>query len=115
MRECRRARNAWLVWEKRHRASRDFRSCSWPSAQIAVMGAGGAVEILYRKGTPAQQAQRALEYTELFANPLRAAERGFIDAVINPKDTRRLLCEDLEVLRGKKYVGLTKKHGCIPL
>ena len=59
---------------------------AWPSAQVAVMGAKGAVEIIFR-GKDVEKHE--LEYTELFANPLRAAERGFVDAVINPADTRR--------------------------
>jgi len=85
---------------------------AWPTAQVAVMGAKGAVEIIFRgKGVE----ERTLEYTELFANPLRAAERGFVDDVIAPSDTRRRLCEDLEFLRGKKWTGLHKKHGNIPL
>lgn len=85
---------------------------AWPSAQIAVMGAKGAVEIIFRgKDTAAQ----TLKYTQLFANPLRAAERGFVDAVIDPRETRRRLCEDLEVLRTKAWTGLPKKHGNIPL
>jgi propionyl-CoA carboxylase beta chain len=85
---------------------------AWPSAQVAVMGAKGAVEIIFR-GKDVEQ--KTLEYTELFANPMRAAERGFVDDVIDPKTTRQRLCEDLEILRGKKWVGPEKKHGNIPL
>ena len=85
---------------------------AWPSAQIAVMGAKGAVEIIFR-GKDVDR--RTLEYTELFANPLRAAERGFVDDVIAPRATRARLCEDLELLRNKEWTGPTKKHGNIPL
>ena len=96
-------------------ASKHLRSdvnFAWPSAQIAVMGAKGAVEIIFR-GKDVES--RTLEYTELFANPLRAAERGFVDAVIDPADTRRLLCEELETLRKKSFTGPVKKHGNLPL
>lgn len=85
---------------------------AWPSAQIAVMGAKGAVEIIFR-GKDVEK--KTLEYTELFANPMRAAERGFVDDVIDPRSTRKRLCEDLEILRGKRWVGPEKKHGNIPL
>jgi propionyl-CoA carboxylase beta chain len=85
---------------------------AWPSAQIAVMGAKGAVEIIFRGKDLAAKEQ---EYTEKFANPLRAAERGFIDAIINPADTRRILCEDLEILASKERKTFNKRHGNIPL
>ncbi len=85
---------------------------AWPSAQIAVMGAKGAVEIIFR-GKDLEK--RELEYTEKFANPLRAAERGFVDAVISPAATRRVLCEDLAILSTKKRDAPKKKHGNIPL
>jgi propionyl-CoA carboxylase beta chain len=85
---------------------------AWPSAQIAVMGAKGAVEIIFR-GKDVER--RALEYTELFANPLRAAERGFVDDVIKPSTTRSRLAEELESLAGKEWKGPEKKHGNIPL
>lgn len=85
---------------------------AWPTAQVAVMGAKGAVEIIFG-GKDVEK--RTLEYTDLFANPMRAAERGFVDDIIDPKDTRRRLCEDLETLRGKEWTGLKKKHGNIPL
>lgn len=85
---------------------------AWPSAQIAVMGAKGAVEIIFR-GKDVEN--KTLEYTQLFANPMRAAERGFVDDIIRPQDTRLRLCEDLEALRTKKWVGPEKKHGNIPL
>ena len=88
---------------------------AWPSAQIAVMGAKGAVEIIFRGKDAAQQARATLEYTDKFANPMRAAERGFVDDVIAPSSTRQRLCEDLEVLRSKQWQGLEKKHSTMPL
>jgi propionyl-CoA carboxylase beta chain len=81
--------------------------------QIAVMGASGAVEIIF-KGSK-DIAARTLEYTEKFANPMRAAERGFVDDIISPRTTRARLCEDLQLLSTKSWVGLPKKHGNIPL
>ena len=89
---------------------------AWPTAQIAVMGAKGAVEIIF-SGKPADEvARKTQEYAEKFANPLRAAERGFIDDVIQPRDTRRRLCEDLEALRSKREAPrAAKKHGLTPL
>lgn len=85
---------------------------AWPSAQVAVMGAKGAVEIIFR-GKDIEE--RTQEYTEKFANPMRAAERGFVDDIIRPRDTRQLLCEQLEILRKKTWTGLPKKHDNIPL
>jgi len=85
---------------------------AWPSAQVAVMGAKGAVEIIFRSKDNAAKEQ---EYTEKFANPMRAAERGFVDEVIDPAVTRQRLCEDLEVLASKEWKGHDKKHGNIPL
>lgn len=85
---------------------------AWPSAQIAVMGAKGAVEIIFR-GKDIEE--RTAEYAEKFANPMRAAERGFVDDIIDPSTTRRRLCEDLQILRTKKWKGLDKKHSNIPL
>ena len=88
---------------------------AWPSAQIAVMGAKGAVEIIFRgKGAEALEAATN-EYTEKFANPMRAAERGFVDDIIEPSATRLRLCEELEVLRTKEWTGFSKKHGTMPL
>jgi propionyl-CoA carboxylase beta chain len=85
---------------------------AWPSAQVAVMGAKGAVEIIFRgKDIDA----RTAEYADKFANPMRAAERGFVDDIIAPATTRARLCDDLEVLRTKKWRGPDKKHSNIPL
>ena len=85
---------------------------AWPGAQVAVMGAAGAVEIIFRGK---DVAQRTLEYTEKFANPMRAAERGFLDDIIEPRTTRARLCEDLKMLETKKVSGIAKKHGNGPL
>ncbi|RUT28821.1 acyl-CoA carboxylase subunit beta [Arsenicitalea aurantiaca] len=90
---------------------------AWPSAEIAVMGAKGAAEILYRseKGDAEALAQRTAEYEARFANPFIAAERGFIDDVIMPHNTRRRLIGAFSTLRGKIVAGPRKKHGNIPL
>jgi propionyl-CoA carboxylase beta chain len=86
---------------------------AWPGAEVAVMGAKGAVEIIFKKG--ASSAERTAEYADLFCNPLTAARRGFIDAVIDPAETRLRLCEDLAALRTKEGRVFNKKHGNIPL
>jgi len=90
---------------------------AWPSAEIAVMGPKGAVEIIFReeKGDPKKLAAREQEYRETFANPFIAGRRGFIDDVILPHDTRRRLCRALAMLRGKQLANPPKKHDNIPL
>jgi propionyl-CoA carboxylase beta chain len=94
---------------------------AWPSAEIAVMGAKGAVEILYRKeiAEANDKAQRSQElqdaYNEQFANPYEAAERGYVDDVIEPQDTRRMLIRALHALKHKQDTNPWKKHGNIPL
>jgi propionyl-CoA carboxylase beta chain len=90
---------------------------AWPSAEIAVMGPKGAVEIIFRGdlGDTAAIEARTEEYREKFANPFVAASRGFIDDVIPPHDTRRRLCRALAMLRGKQLVNPPKKHDNIPL
>ena len=90
---------------------------AWPSAQIAVMGAKGAVEILYRSELDDKEfvAARTAEYEERFANPFIAAERGFIDEVIMPHSTRKRVCRALAALRTKKLSNPPKKHDNIPL
>jgi acetyl-CoA/propionyl-CoA carboxylase carboxyl transferase subunit len=91
---------------------------AWPTAEIAVMGAEGAVNILYRKELAADPTRRdalVAEYRERFANPFVAAERGFIDDVIDPRDTRKLLIQSLATLRGKRVERPARKHGNIPL
>ena len=90
---------------------------AWPTAEIAVMGAKGAVEILYRadKDDPEKLARHQTEYEKLFANPFVAAARGFIDEVIAPHSTRPRICRGLRMLRDKQLENPWKKHGNIPL
>ncbi len=90
---------------------------AWPTAEIAVMGAKGAVEILHRSelGDPDQIAMRTLEYEDRFANPFIAAERGFIDEVIAPHDSRRRITRAFAALRGKRSQPPWKKHDTMPL
>lgn len=94
---------------------------AWPSAEIAVMGAKGAAEIIFKKEISAAEDKEAkwkekeAEYAELFANPYSAAERGFIDEVILPKDTRRKLIKAFSMLEKKEVLRPKRKHGNIPL
>ncbi len=94
---------------------------AWPSAEIAVMGPQGAVNIIFRKeleGAPDPEARRIElleEYTERFANPYVAAERGYVDDVIDPRDTRAILCRSLAMLRTKQEKLPQRKHGNMPL
>ena len=90
---------------------------AWPTAEIAVMGPKGAVEIIFRAdiGDPAKIEARTDEYRARFANPFVAASRGFIDDVIMPRSTRRRLCQALRWLRTKRLENPWKKHGNIPL
>jgi len=90
---------------------------AWPNAEIAVMGAKGAVEIIFRedKGDPDKLAAREAEYKERFANPFVAGSRGFIDDVIQPHETRKRICRSLAMLRDKKLDNPWRKHGNIPL
>jgi propionyl-CoA carboxylase beta chain len=94
---------------------------AWPTAEIAVMGPRGAAEILFKEeiadsADPAVEMQRRVDdYTRTFANPYRAAERGFVDDVIDPRDTRPMLISGLRMLQGKRDKNPPKKHGNIPL
>lgn len=94
---------------------------AWPTAEIAVMGPEGAVEIVFKKEIEAAEKpdelvqQRIEEYRERFANPYVAAARGYVDDVIEPRDTRPRLIRALEALVGKREVAPPKKHGNIPL
>ncbi len=90
---------------------------AWPTAEIAVMGAKGAVEIIFRSdiGDPDKIAERTREYEERFANPFVAASMGFIDEVIHPHSTRRRIALGLRKLRGKSLENPWKKHDNIPL
>ncbi|KAK6325372.1 hypothetical protein J4Q44_G00047140 [Coregonus suidteri] len=86
---------------------------AWPSAEVAVMGAKGAVQIIFRGKS--NQAEQEAEYVEKFANPFPAAVRGFVDDIIVPSTTRKRICRDLEVLASKKQTNPWKKHANIPL
>ena len=94
---------------------------AWPTAQIAVMGAQGAVNILYRKelataeDVEARRAELITDYEDTLANPYIAAERGYIDAVITPHETRSEIIRSLRLLRNKRETLPPKKHGNIPL
>ncbi|TIO65355.1 acyl-CoA carboxylase subunit beta [Mesorhizobium sp.] len=90
---------------------------AWPTAEIAVMGAKGAAEILYRSelGDPERLAARTKEYEQRFANPFVAAERGFIDEVIMPHSSRKRIARAFAALRGKSVETRWKKHDTIPL
>jgi propionyl-CoA carboxylase beta chain len=94
---------------------------AWPTAQIAVMGAQGAVNILYRRelaaasDADALRAQRVAEYEDTLANPYIAAERGYVDTVIRPAETRSQVIRALRALRSKRQILPPKKHGNIPL
>lgn len=90
---------------------------AWPNAEIAVMGAKGAVEIIFReeKNDPARLAAREAEYRERFANIFVAGARGFVDDVIQPHETRKRICRSLAMLRDKKLENPWRKHGNIPL
>ncbi|XP_034988289.2 propionyl-CoA carboxylase beta chain, mitochondrial isoform X2 [Zootoca vivipara] len=84
---------------------------AWPTAEVAVMGAKGAVQIIFRgKGAHAEA-----EYVEKFANPFPAATKGFVDDIIQPSSTRLRICRDLEVLASKRQSNPWKKHANIPL
>ncbi len=101
---------------------------AWPTAQIAVMGAQGAVNILYRKeigatlvdgadgpDTAALRARLQTDYEDTLANPFIAAERGYVDEIIRPSETRRIITRSLQVLADKRQTLPPKKHGNIPL
>ena len=94
---------------------------AWPTAEIAVMGPEGAVNILYRReleaapDAPGRRAEKTAEFRETFANPFVAASRGFIDEVIRPRQTRRKIISALEACTNKRLSNPPRKHGNIPL
>ena len=110
---------AYCVMSSKHIRT-DF-NYAWPTAEIAVMGAEGAVNILYKReiekaaDPAATRAEKVAEFREKFANPFVAAERGFIDEVIRPRTTRRRLIQALATLETKRDRNPPKKHGNIPL
>jgi acetyl-CoA carboxylase carboxyltransferase component len=93
---------------------------AWPSAELAVMGPQGAVDIVHRRelaeaaDRTARRTELVEEYTERYANPYIAAERGYVDDVIDPADTRRVLVHSLELLRSKREDLPKRKHGNMP-
>lgn len=110
---------AYDVMNSKHIGA-DF-NYAWPTAEIAVMGAKGASEIIFRKeisradDPTAKLKEKETEYAEKFANPYRAARRGFIDEVILPENTRRKLLKTFAMLENKEVEAPWKKHGNIPL
>jgi propionyl-CoA carboxylase beta chain len=96
-------------------------SYAWPTAEIAVMGPDGAVNIIFRQelaesdDPEKRRAELVAQYREQFANPYVAAARGYIDDVIEPSETRPRVIEALEMLRNKRDANPPKKHGNIPL
>jgi len=86
---------------------------AWPTAEVAVMGAKGAVSIIFRD--PAEAEAREAEYVDKFANPFPAATRGYVDDIILPVDTRKQICADLRILASKKQANPWKKHANMPL
>ena len=110
---------AYCVMSSKH--IRSDLNLAWPSAEIAVMGPDGAVSIIFRKELEKaddpikRKAELVTEYREKFASPYVAAERGYIDDVIEPKETRPRLINALEMLSNKRDTNPAKKHGNIPL
>ncbi|XP_046642580.1 propionyl-CoA carboxylase beta chain, mitochondrial-like [Daphnia pulicaria] len=102
---------AYDVMSSKH--LRGDKNYAWPTAEIAVMGGKGAVSILYRGKSNVEQYEE--EYIRKFGNPFPAAVRGFVDDIIEPRTTRRRICEDLNVLASKSQSNPWKKHGNIPL
>lgn len=110
---------AYIVMNSRHlRADVVY---AWPTAEIAVMGARGAAEIIFRREASATEdaagfmAQKEAEYQDRFSNPYRAAERGYIEDIIEPAATRVRLIRSLEMLSGKRDTNAPRKHGNMPL
>ncbi len=93
---------------------------AWPQAEIAVMGAEGAASIVFKKDIDgaddpsAKRLEKIDEYREAFANPYRAAERGYVDRVIMPEETRKVVCQALDAMESKRENRPAKKHGVIP-
>lgn len=88
---------------------------AWPSAELAVMGAEGAVSVLHRRASAQERARLVEEYEQRFLNPYVAAERGYVDAVIDPADTRKELCRWLLALQSKHEPLVARRHGNSPL
>ncbi len=104
---------AYIVMDSRDMGSDLY--LAWPTAEVAVMGAKGAVEILHRKATVAERAELELDYEARLLSPWPAAERGSIDAVIDPADTRREVCGAVALLEGKQERLPARRHDNTPL
>jgi acetyl-CoA carboxylase carboxyltransferase component len=104
---------AYIVMDSRDMGSDLY--LAWPSAEVAVMGAKGAVEILHRKASPEQRAELELDYEDRLLSPWPAAERGSIDAVIDPADTRREVVAAVQLLEGKQEQLPPRRHDNSPL
>lgn len=110
---------AYIVMSSKHLRS-DF-NFAWPTAEIAVMGAEGAVNVVFRKEVAeakdpvARRSELISDYQQRFSNPYVAAERGFVDAVIEPRETRPALIKALELARTKRQSLPARKHGNVPL
>ena len=110
---------AYCVMNSKH--IRADLNIAWPSAEIAVMGPDGAVDIIFRKEMKsaedpvARKAELVAEYRSQVANPFVAARRGYVDDIIEPKETRPRLIDALKVLQNKRDSNPPKKHGNIPL
>ena len=110
---------AYCVMSSKH--LRGDLNLAWPTAEIAVMGPDGAVSIVFRReldaaeDSDAKKAELVNDYREKFASPYVAAERGYIDDIIEPRDTRARLINGLEVLQNKRDSNPARKHGNIPL
>jgi acetyl-CoA carboxylase carboxyltransferase component len=88
---------------------------AWPTAELAVMGAGQAAAILQRRASPQEREEFEQDYVERFLNPYVAAERGYVDSVIDPTDTRREIAAAFAMLSDKREKLQTRKHDNTPL
>ena len=88
---------------------------AWPTAEIAVMGSKGAVEIIFRGSSEKEIIKKSAEYQKKFSNPFVAASRGYLDDIIKPHNTRNRINRSLELLKNKELSNPLKKHGNIPL
>jgi len=110
---------AYIVMSSKHIRG-DF-NVAWPTAEIAVMGPEGAVPVVYRRelesaaDPEARRAELIEEYRNAFANPYQAASHGYLDAVIEPSQTRPVLINALQMLQNKRDANPPKKHGTMPL
>lgn len=106
---------AYIVMNSKH--LRGDINYAWANAEIAVMGPEGAVEIVFRGDAkdPEAKAKKVEEYREKFASPFVAASRGFLDEVIRPQNTRKRICNSLQILKDKKVARVWKKHDNLPL